>query len=600
MSDSYVDDTLRRTPFNILSSCITTLALRTWSALHVDVTQGKSKYRRLLGKCGWLVFALLAPEVMLLIAYNQYHAAFRLTQDARQHLDNVAPEISWIKRISQCFRSPQCDRLPTQAGVSSQEGASFKHASPDGAGIDGESPEKEGSPSPDLEAQVNELEDSSNATLGDAAAPGQRKPRRKHPWTPTHSFYAVMGGFVLQHPHELPSPENRYLPKWQDNGVLTSEGVRLLMQNAPELIPDIHLDELLDRNKADGVAKVISVWQLLWFLLTCINRVGYDLPLTLLEISTIAHALCTLFTYIYWWDKPKDVTLPTVIKGDMEIGAWMSTTSGAQRCLVGGIFALSLDPEYTFLDPPNADLIIYPTTSAGPTIDVADFVRRDDFRHQTLARPSYKSWKMKFVFGDSLPWYHRYITGSTSCEEELERKEGLGRGEELGPEEELERERTSRRLSLAMEARKRYPKLQVPSNQRRTPPFVVSTAQLQASTAPGNIAPPTAVLLIAGWPHFLGFSEKITSSLEDTQALWKLATALMIGSAIVVVVLLGKVYQKDSDVPLKGALLAVTIVHFSSRIVLIEESFRQLAVLTMESPAFERQPSWEDYWPHFY
>lgn len=92
----------------ILSTCISGLVVYTWSALHVNITQGKSKSRGALDKCGWLVFALLAPQVMLLIAFNQYHTALRLTQDAQHYLPTDPPPAkkeSWIKRWG--FRSPQ-------------------------------------------------------------------------------------------------------------------------------------------------------------------------------------------------------------------------------------------------------------------------------------------------------------------------------------------------------------------------------------------------------------------------------------------------------------------------------------------------------------
>ncbi len=274
----------------------------------------------------------------------------------------------------------------------------------------------------------------------------------------------------------------------------------------------------------------------------------------------------------------------------------MSATSGTQRCLVGGIFTFLMHPEHTFFEPYVtfiADLF-----GSHPTIDVADFVRRYDVHRQIIedlkvsVRTYQSTWKIRFIFRDSLPWY---ITGLTFSQGEFDC--------------------TLRRFHLAMEARKRYPILESQALSKwRT--FVVPTAQLQTSTyGPDNftLTALAAVLLTAGygWPHFLGFSVTSTSLLERT--LWKLATALVMGSVVgvicillmvvAVVAVLEMVLQRfavDFDVSVKGmrngALLAVTIVYFSSSIFLIGESFRELFILPPEAFIL---PSWGDYWPHF-
>ncbi len=40
------------------------------------------------------------------------------------------------------------------------------------------------------------------------------------------------------------------------------------------------------------------------------------LPLSLLEVYTIAHVLCTLGFYLVWWHKPLDIKEPTFIRGE--------------------------------------------------------------------------------------------------------------------------------------------------------------------------------------------------------------------------------------------------------------------------------------------
>lgn len=144
------------------------------------------------------------------------------------------------------------------------------------------------------------------------------QPRRKHPWTLTHSYYAMMGGFVLQEPHS--EPVDRYLPLWQRNGVLSEAGVRYRMKHEPTLIPDLPLAEIVDKSKADGLAKALVGCQVLWFCLICLVRLAQGLPLSLLEAATIAHALCALLTYTLG-RSPR--TSCGRRKGARQLSAWM-------------------------------------------------------------------------------------------------------------------------------------------------------------------------------------------------------------------------------------------------------------------------------------
>ena len=56
--------------------------------------------------------------------------------------------------------------------------------------------------------------------------------------------------------------------------------------------------------------------QATWFCIQCITRLTGSLSISLLELNTFAHALCTLLIYLLWWNKPLDVEEPTTINGD--------------------------------------------------------------------------------------------------------------------------------------------------------------------------------------------------------------------------------------------------------------------------------------------
>ncbi|KAI0707849.1 hypothetical protein C8Q76DRAFT_786591 [Earliella scabrosa] len=354
---------------------------------------------------------------------------------------------------------------------------------------------------------------------------------RKHPWTRTHSFYAIMGGFVLQDPHE--SPAEPYLPSWQRNGVLTPDGVRLIMEHRPHLIPDIPRSELLDRSKADDLGKAVLVWQVLWFCLSCLNRAIQGLPLCLLEVTTIAHAFCALLTYAFWWSKPKNIHHPIPLAGDAhlvrEIGAWMSIRSGAQRPIIGGLITFSLSPEIVFIDALKLEKHLHTPE------DRAELLRTtEDFSsqgHQALGHgstsslrllpPLYKpTRKVLFVFSTSpLPWY---IWGSRSTADE--------------------EERMLRRLdlsnSLPDDAFGEHPSHPSDSD---GPTYITPAPHLQVSAAGAGffVTSVAAIILTAayGLPHLIGWTVKFTTLTE--RRLWQAATILVMAIGILLIAILG-------------------------------------------------------------
>lgn len=50
--------------------------------------------------------------------------------------------------------------------------------------------------------------------------------------------------------------------------------------------------------------------QTLWFVIQCIARGTQRLPLTELEVVTLAYAMLNFFIYGFWWDKPRNVECP--------------------------------------------------------------------------------------------------------------------------------------------------------------------------------------------------------------------------------------------------------------------------------------------------
>jgi hypothetical protein len=76
------------------------------------------------------------------------------------------------------------------------------------------------------------------------------------------------------------------------------------------IIPCTTEEDLKDRGKSDWIAKTIVILQTSWFIVQCIARGFRHLPLTELEIVTLAYAMMNSFIYVFWWDKPRDVGSP--------------------------------------------------------------------------------------------------------------------------------------------------------------------------------------------------------------------------------------------------------------------------------------------------
>lgn len=166
---------------------------------------------------------------------------------------------------------------------------------------------------------------------------------REHCWTLTHSFYAVMNGFVY---------DTRY--NYYDSPPYTGTrdikpddipGRIALPPNDTERIPDVSVDDIEDRSKAGIPAKLFLICQLFVFLVNCCARWNQSLPLSLLEITTIAHALCSIIAMVLWWYKPHSVGGATIIDRRVpfppplyswrRIFSWRRLEDGAKKVFPG-------------------------------------------------------------------------------------------------------------------------------------------------------------------------------------------------------------------------------------------------------------------------
>jgi hypothetical protein len=65
-----------------------------------------------------------------------------------------------------------------------------------------------------------------------------------------------------------------------------------------------------DQAKADTFAKAFAIFQSSWLAINILTRWAHGLPITLIELSTVAFVVYSIFTYAAWWNKPKGLAVP--------------------------------------------------------------------------------------------------------------------------------------------------------------------------------------------------------------------------------------------------------------------------------------------------
>ncbi|KDQ49494.1 hypothetical protein JAAARDRAFT_165562 [Jaapia argillacea MUCL 33604] len=135
-------------------------------------------------------------------------------------------------------------------------------------------------------------------------------------WTRTHGFFALMGGFMLVDDKGKPvRPLDPYDLNKLDN----------------DDFPQITEAEIQDKSKRDAVSKAIIMVQTTWFILQCIARSFKHLPITEIEVATLAYTVLNLATYAFWWSKPADVRYAHPVRENRNARPEMTSSRGNEE-----------------------------------------------------------------------------------------------------------------------------------------------------------------------------------------------------------------------------------------------------------------------------
>ncbi|MCJ1481162.1 hypothetical protein MMC06_001318 [Schaereria dolodes] len=135
-------------------------------------------------------------------------------------------------------------------------------------------------------------------------------------WKMVHGFYCVMGGFVITNNEGKTFTINNQQLIW-------------LLENGCVEVPDISVEGIKDKSKADSMIKAIAGLQATWFVGQGLGRWAQHLSTTTLEITTIAYVVSCVPALAFWWHKPVDVKVPT----KLQVKRWSSEVTYAIRKL---------------------------------------------------------------------------------------------------------------------------------------------------------------------------------------------------------------------------------------------------------------------------
>jgi hypothetical protein len=257
-----------RGTFSILSSCLITMALCIWTAVHLNLPEHRKESQQVYRKALWLTLGLFAPEVVVWNAWAQ-RQRMKMLSDQMRRMGYMAEEThTWETVRDWCHRASA--RIQVFLLLRAEDW-----------------------PKPAVHSKRRQLCHS-----------------RIHSWTDVHSWYIIMGGLAFE---DTAVEELQFMPGDRQRLILTDQAVLYVAKHRPRLLPDISRQHIGDKSKSGGLGKFLTCWQATYFCAQCVFRLSRQYSISLLELNVFAHAVCALLLFWLWWDKPQDVHEPTLI-----------------------------------------------------------------------------------------------------------------------------------------------------------------------------------------------------------------------------------------------------------------------------------------------
>jgi hypothetical protein len=141
-----------------------------------------------------------------------------------------------------------------------------------------------------------------------------------------------MGGFVSDFGHHpITTPDT--VPKYLD------------------AIRAVHVEDIQDKSKGDALSKGIALAQGAWFMTQCFARLAQNLPVSELEVATLAFAIVNVFIWLLWRNKPLDVQRPIMVTLDDQYTLGIGSPHPQNDWSIQGRLAGVMTGNYHAYDP---------------------------------------------------------------------------------------------------------------------------------------------------------------------------------------------------------------------------------------------------------
>lgn len=179
--------------------------------------------------------------------------------------------------------------------------------------------------------EMTQTENKSPLRIGSKPSPRDPWSQDWEPWTLVHSYFANMGGFdehICSDESSNNDPTDNDSSSWfsRDSYDFITTPVMLIrclgFQNTrnANLFPS--RTDIEDKGKAEPLVKLIAICQISWLVLSLIVRGSTHLPVSQLEIATLAFSVLSIGTYAANLWKPKDVNEPIKLSIHGRPGVW--------------------------------------------------------------------------------------------------------------------------------------------------------------------------------------------------------------------------------------------------------------------------------------
>ncbi|XHG04800.1 hypothetical protein AWENTII_008052 [Aspergillus wentii] len=234
-NSQWIPNPNNRGTWDLIQTCIITLGLCVYSALHLNVFDHQCPWwHRWLIRFKWMVIALLAPEFIVYNAWFQHRQASRIAQVLRRRSGQTEPEsfMAFLRRY--ILGRSTVNELDQNQQKDHEKG---------------------------FQSSVHEDE---NITS-------------REPFQLAHGFLIVMGGLVV----DMTDDEHRVWPEWCNNLTITPACIEECLDS--DAFKNINLDFLTlesieGRSKVDSFTKFLVILQALWFCIQFLVRVHQALP----------------------------------------------------------------------------------------------------------------------------------------------------------------------------------------------------------------------------------------------------------------------------------------------------------------------------------